>query len=90
MPKRMELISLDTILKKKPSSIVRRMLSFDSDAYRAPQPNIENIAVESESDDDATLVAGILPPFVKKLEHYEAFATKEELVKVIQILVGRV
>lgn len=74
-----EMISLDTILKKKPSLVVRRMFSLDSDAYRAPQPDIENVAIEPESDDDATLVAGILPPLVKKLEHYKAFTTKEEL-----------
>lgn len=58
------------------------MLSLDSDTYRADQADIENITtIESESDDDATLVAGLHPPFEKKMEHYESFTTKEAYIE---------
>jgi len=50
------------------------MLALDGDAYRAPQADIEDVAIESELDDDATLAELHAPPFVKELTHYEVLA----------------
>jgi len=50
------------------------MLALDGDAYRASQADVEDVAIESDLDDDATLAELHVPPFVKELEHYEVLA----------------
>ena len=59
---------------------------FSLDGTRVSQADtIDNVAIESESDDDATLVAGLHPPFVKELEHYKT-STNDANLNVEQLV----
>lgn len=62
------------------------MLSLDSDdAYRAQADSTENVGIESESDDDATLVAGLHPRLVKKLEHYQTVSKELNVEQMVNL-----
>ena len=50
------------------------------DGARVSQADtIDNIAIESKSDDDATLLAGLHSSFVTELEHYKTLTNDANL-----------